>query len=59
MEEIFKSKGKYQNLIYLTDLWVPPPVRVPLIPILWVVNSNGTLDNSENFPGPVIQINKK
>jgi predicted metal-dependent peptidase len=59
MEEIFKSGGKYQNLIYLTDLYVPPPVRVPLIPILWVVNSNGTLHNSENFPGPVIQISKK
>jgi predicted metal-dependent peptidase len=56
MEEIFKTPGKYQNLIYLTDLYVPPPVRTPLIPMLFVVCSNGTTDNSENFPGTVIQI---
>jgi predicted metal-dependent peptidase len=56
MEEIFKTPGKYQNLIYLTDLYVPPPVRTPLIPMLFVVCSNGTTANSENFPGTVIQI---
>jgi predicted metal-dependent peptidase len=56
MEEIFKTPGKYQNLIYLTDLYVPPPVRTPLIPMLFVVCSSGTTNNSENFPGTVIQI---
>ena len=57
MEEIFKSKGQYQNLIYLTDGYAPSPVRVPLIPILWVHNSNSEIN--ENLPGAKIQINKK
>lgn len=58
MEEIFKQPGKYQNLIYLTDLYCSPPVKAPLIPILWVICSNGTMNNSENFPGSVIQIKR-
>jgi predicted metal-dependent peptidase len=58
MDEIFKSPGKYQNLIYLTDLYCEPPARVPLVPILWVVCSNGTESNKENFPGSVIKIKR-
>jgi predicted metal-dependent peptidase len=58
MEEIFKQPGKYQNLIYLTDLYCSPPVKSPLIPILWVVCSGGTTSNKENFPGSVIQIKR-
>jgi predicted metal-dependent peptidase len=57
MEEIFKSGGKYQNLIYLTDGYAPSPERVPLIPILWVHNSNTQIN--ENLPGAKIQITKK
>jgi predicted metal-dependent peptidase len=57
MEEIFKSRGKYQNLIYLTDGYAPTPERVPLIPILWVHNSNTQVN--ENLPGAKIQINKQ
>jgi predicted metal-dependent peptidase len=57
MEEIFKSGGKYQNLIYLTDGYCVPPQRVPLIPILWVHNSNSQIN--EELPGAKIQISKK
>jgi predicted metal-dependent peptidase len=57
MEEIFKSGGKYQNLIYLTDGYAPSPERVPLIPMLWVHNSNTQIN--ENLPGAKIQITKK
>jgi predicted metal-dependent peptidase len=57
MEEIMKSGGKYQNLIYLTDGYAPSPERVPLIPILWVHNSNTQIN--ENLPGAKIQITKK
>jgi predicted metal-dependent peptidase len=57
MEEIFKSGGKYQNLIYLTDGYAPAPERVPLIPILWVHNSNTQIN--EELPGAKIQISKK
>jgi predicted metal-dependent peptidase len=57
MEEIFKSGGKYQNLIYLTDGYAPSPERVPLIPILWVHNSNSQIN--EELPGAKIQISKK
>jgi predicted metal-dependent peptidase len=57
MEEILKSKGLYQNLIYLTDGYAPVPVRIPLIPILWVHNSNTQINN--DLPGAKIQINKQ
>lgn len=57
MEEILKSKGLYQNLIYLTDGYAPVPVRIPLIPILWVFNSNTQINN--DLPGAKIQINKQ
>jgi len=57
MEEIFKSGGKYQNLIYLTDGYCVPPQRVPLIPILWVHNSNSQIN--EELPGAKIQISKQ
>jgi predicted metal-dependent peptidase len=57
MEEIMKSGGKYQNLIYLTDGYAPSPERVPLIPILWVHNSNTQIN--ESLPGAKIQITKK
>jgi len=57
MDEIIKSRGKYQNLIYLTDGYAPTPEHVPLIPILWVFNSNTQIN--ENLPGSKIQINKK
>lgn len=57
MEEIMKSGGKYQNLIYLTDGYAPTPERVPIIPILWVFNSNTQIN--ENLPGAKIQITKK
>ena len=56
MDEIFKSKGKYQNLIYLTDGYAPSPERVPLIPILWIHNSNSQIN--EDLPGTKIQIKK-
>ena len=57
MDEIMKSGGKYQNLIYLTDGYAPSPERVPLIPMLWVFNSNTQIN--ENLPGAKIQITKK
>jgi predicted metal-dependent peptidase len=57
MEEILKSKGLYQNLIYLTDGYAPVPVRIPLIPILWVFNSNTEVNDA--LPGARIQINKQ
>jgi predicted metal-dependent peptidase len=56
MEEIFKAPGKYQNLIYLTDGYAPAPQRVPMIPILWVINSAAQI-NSE-LPGAQIQIKR-
>jgi predicted metal-dependent peptidase len=56
MEEIFKQPGKYQNLIYLTDGYCPPPQRVPLIPILWVINSGAQLN--PELPGAQIQIKR-
>jgi predicted metal-dependent peptidase len=56
MEEIFKAPGKYQNLIYLTDGFAPAPQRVPMIPILWVINSTAQI-NSE-LPGAQIQIKR-
>lgn len=56
MEEIFKAPGKYQNLIYLTDGYAPAPERVPLIPILWVINSSAQIN--EQLPGAQIQIKR-
>lgn len=56
MEEIFKQPGKYQNLIYLTDGYAPAPVKVPLIPILWVINSGAQLN--PELPGSQIQIKR-
>jgi predicted metal-dependent peptidase len=46
----------YQNLIYLTDGYAPAPQRVPMIPILWVINSAAQI-NSE-LPGAQIQIKR-
>jgi len=56
MEEIFKAPGKYQNLIYLTDGFAPAPQRVPMIPILWVINSSARIN--DELPGAQIQIKR-
>ena len=56
MDEILKTPGKYQNLIYLTDGYAPSPTKVPLIPILWVHNSNTQINN--DLPGTKIQIKR-
>jgi predicted metal-dependent peptidase len=56
MEEIFKQPGKYQNLIYLTDGYAPAPVRVPMIPILWVINSSAQIN--PELQGAQIQIKR-
>jgi predicted metal-dependent peptidase len=56
MEEIFKAPGKYQNLIYLTDGYAPAPERVPMIPILWVINSTAQIN--PELPGAQIQIKR-
>jgi len=56
MEEIFKAPGKYQNLIYLTDGYAPAPVRTPMVPILWVINSSAEIN--PNLPGAQIQIKR-
>lgn len=56
MEEIFKAPGKYQNLIYLTDGYAPAPQRVPMVPILWVINSTAQIN--PELPGAQIQIKR-
>ena len=56
MEEIFKQPGKYQNLIYLTDGYAPAPQRVPMVPILWVINSTAQIN--PELPGAQIQIKR-
>jgi predicted metal-dependent peptidase len=56
-EEIKKHGGKFQNVIILTDGYVPPIKKTPLIPVLWVFNSEGTFN--EELPGAKVQITKK
>jgi predicted metal-dependent peptidase len=55
MDEVLKTPGKYMNIIYLTDGYAPAPTKVPLVPILWVHNSNSQIN--EELPGTKIQIN--
>lgn len=55
MDEVLKAPGKYMNIIYLTDGYAPAPTKVPLVPILWVHNSNTQIN--EELPGTKIQIN--
>ena len=55
-EEMKKYKGKFQNVIILTDGYVPPIEKTPLVPVLWVFNSKGMLN--EELPGTKIQIKK-
>jgi len=54
MDEVLKTPGKYMNIIYLTDGYAPAPDKVPLVPILWVHNSNTQIN--EELPGTKIQI---
>jgi predicted metal-dependent peptidase len=54
MDEVLKAPGKYMNIIYLTDGYAPAPDKVPLVPILWVHNSNTQIN--EELPGTKIQI---
>ena len=56
MDEILKAPGKYQNLLYLTDGYAPAPIKVPLIPILWVINSTSQIN--PELPGAQIQIKR-
>ena len=56
-EEMKKHGGKFQNVIVLTDGYIPPIEKTPLVPVLWVFNSGGTFN--EELPGAKIQINKK
>ena len=57
MDEVLKTPGKYMNIIYLTDGYAPAPTKIPLVPILWVHNSNSQIN--EELPGTKIQINHK
>jgi predicted metal-dependent peptidase len=56
-EEMKKHGGKFQNVIVLTDGYIPPIEKTPLVPVLWVFNSGGTFN--EELPGAKIQISKK
>jgi hypothetical protein len=49
-----QNKGKYQNMIYLTDGYCPPPASKPIRPVLWVITTNG--DMKPDFPGQKVQI---
>jgi predicted metal-dependent peptidase len=49
-----QNKGKYQNMIYLTDGECPVPETKPVRPILWVITTDG--DMKPDFPGQKVQI---
>ena len=57
IDEYNKIRGKYTALIYLTDGECPPPTDCPKN-ALWVLSSRaGNIDNYDELPGQVIQIN--
>ena len=49
-------KGKYQNIIYLTDGECPAPSTQPARPILWVISESGTM--GDDLPGAKVQIKR-
>jgi predicted metal-dependent peptidase len=51
-----EHKGKYQNIIYLTDGCCPAPDTNPVRPILWVISENGSV--GEDLPGMKVQIKR-
>ena len=51
-----EHKGKYQNIIYLTDGCCPAPGTKPARPILWVISENGQM--GDDLPGAKVQIKR-
>ena len=51
-----EHKGKYQNIIYLTDGYCPAPDTKPSRPILWVISEGGKI--GEDLPGAKVQIKR-
>ena len=51
-----EHKGKYQNIIYLTDGGCPAPTTKPARPILWVISESGTM--GDDLPGAKVQIKR-
>ena len=49
-------KGKYQNIIYLTDGGCPAPTTKPARPILWVISESGIM--GDDLPGAKVQIKR-
>jgi predicted metal-dependent peptidase len=56
MDEVLKAPGKYMNILYLTDGYAPAPTKIPLVPILWVINSSSQLN--PELPGAQVQIKR-
>jgi predicted metal-dependent peptidase len=51
-----EHKGKYQNIIYLTDGECTTPETPPARPILWVISENGSM--GDYLPGAKVQIKR-
>jgi predicted metal-dependent peptidase len=51
-----EHKGKYQNIIYLTDGECTTPETPPARPILWVISENGSI--GDHLPGAKVQIKR-
>ena len=49
-------KGKYQNIIYLTDGGCTAPTTKPARPILWVISESGIM--GDDLPGAKVQIKR-
>lgn len=51
-----ENKKLYNALVYMTDGYCPAPSVKPHNNMLWVISSNGSMNDSVNYPGQVVQI---